>query len=306
MDIKISLLRTFIAVYEERSISAAAERIHIAQPAVSNRIRQLEIFLDVKLLDRTSTGVKPNSIGREFYLDAVNIVKSNEALKQKYSNTAGEPRGRVRVGLPYGMATPEMSKALSDFQERYPLVQLLLKEDDAGRLHEMLIHQELDFAVSSSQLYTDQLQSDFLGRTEIVMISRANSRWNHLERISVASLPPIKLAIPPSNTLVRVSFDRYFSDHNVEIAKLIEFDTYYGVINLVQDSEWVAFGMLPKLSSFRSGELLTVNPLDPPVYEDICIHQPRSVLPSQAVQLCKERVADTMEEKMFWSDQDIS
>lgn len=302
MDIKVSLLRTFIAVFEERSISAAAERLYIAQPAVSNRIHQLEKSLGTDLLVRSSTGVEPNSLGKEFYADAVEAIRQNEALVQKYTSSSNEPAGIVRIGLPIGLVTQKISVALGEFKKKHPLVRLLMLEEDSGRLRDLLIREEVDFVIAPSQLYSDQIRSTFLSRTEVVMISCAESEWQHLERVSASSLPPINLVIPPPHTPVRDRFDRYVSDHDIEIELLLEFDSFVGTIHLVRDSDWRAFGMMPKLAPFLSGNLLTLSPLDPPIYEDICIHQPMSTVASEAVKLCMGLIAKTLEEDATWDE----
>jgi len=54
----------------------------IEQPAVSNKIRQLEEILGANLFERTPTGVEPNSVSKAFYLDAVNVVRSMTPCKE--------------------------------------------------------------------------------------------------------------------------------------------------------------------------------------------------------------------------------
>ena len=60
-------VRCFVALYEEGSITKAAKRLHIVQPAVSMQIRKLETYNGIVLFDRTANGAKPNAAAHRLY-----------------------------------------------------------------------------------------------------------------------------------------------------------------------------------------------------------------------------------------------
>ena len=77
--IKLNNLRFFVAVYEERSISAAARKAHATQSGVSVQLRELENRLGVALFERVSTGVVPTKAGEQIYQRAVKILREESA-----------------------------------------------------------------------------------------------------------------------------------------------------------------------------------------------------------------------------------
>src|SRR5579875_2477883 len=80
MDLELRHLRYFVAVAEERNFSRAAERLHIAQPALSRQIQQLEELLQVELLQRTTRSLELTEAGRFFYGHAVQLLAQSSDI----------------------------------------------------------------------------------------------------------------------------------------------------------------------------------------------------------------------------------
>lgn len=85
MDIRS--LRYFIAVYEERSLSAAAKRCFVAQPSISTTVAQLEDDLGTKLFLRHSKGVSPTDNGSQLYPHACKMVSDLSAMRSLFTDT---------------------------------------------------------------------------------------------------------------------------------------------------------------------------------------------------------------------------
>lgn len=85
MDIRS--LRYFIAVYEERSLSAAAKRCFVAQPSISTTVAQLEDDLGTKLFVRHSKGVSPTDSGSQLYPHACKMVTDLSAMRRLFTDT---------------------------------------------------------------------------------------------------------------------------------------------------------------------------------------------------------------------------
>lgn len=97
MDIRH--LRYFIAIVDAGSLSQAARRLHIVQPALSQRMASLEAELGTQLLVRAAQGVAVTPAGQELYARALNIVKQLEAAQQAVRELDGGVGGTVNVGL---------------------------------------------------------------------------------------------------------------------------------------------------------------------------------------------------------------
>jgi DNA-binding transcriptional LysR family regulator len=123
-------LRYFVAVAEELHFTRAAERLYIAQPALSEQIRRLERELGVELFRRTTRKVELTAAGEELLSRARRILEEADEAFAEASRAARGETGRLRVatGATAGVAhVPEMLRA---FRRARPQVQLDLRQSD--------------------------------------------------------------------------------------------------------------------------------------------------------------------------------
>ncbi len=99
MDVEIRHLRSFVAVAEERNFTRAAERLHLAQPALSVQIRQLEERMGVRLVERTTRRVALTPAGVALLERARALLDGVASAVQQVQDTAAGRTGRLRVGL---------------------------------------------------------------------------------------------------------------------------------------------------------------------------------------------------------------
>src|SRR5271170_7896455 len=92
-------LRYFVRIVEAGSFSRAAATIHVAQPALSQQIAELEEELGVILLHRSERGVRPTEAGETLYREAAVILQLMEQLPGKVRSTGGETEGAVNLGM---------------------------------------------------------------------------------------------------------------------------------------------------------------------------------------------------------------
>jgi DNA-binding transcriptional LysR family regulator len=111
--VELRELRAFVAVAEEGGISAAARRLHVSQPALSQTVNALERELGVKLLERSSTGVRITEAGTTLLAEArVILARHDQALRVMASYTS-DGGGILRVGIPLELAPDVLPPALA-------------------------------------------------------------------------------------------------------------------------------------------------------------------------------------------------
>ena len=126
MDIRS--LRYFVTAATLKSISKAANHLHVAQPALSRQLRKLEKDLGVLLLRRDSRGVQLTEAGAWLLCNGENILRQVEQLTDEVRSRGKDPSGRVSVALIPSVASLFAPLLVKRMRERHPAISLKLSE----------------------------------------------------------------------------------------------------------------------------------------------------------------------------------
>jgi LysR family transcriptional regulator, nitrogen assimilation regulatory protein len=140
-------LRYFIAIAEEGSLSKAAERLNVAQPALSQHMRNIEEDLKVTLLFRSSRGVQLTEAGKRLLEHGRLVVESFEQLFDIVGGTEVELSGEVRFGLPGTVSQVLSARLIDEASRRYPKIRLRIAEAMSGFIFDWLREGKVDIAV---------------------------------------------------------------------------------------------------------------------------------------------------------------
>ena len=141
-------LRYFVSVAEAASVSKAALRVHICQPALSRQIRDLETELGVRLFDRVGRRIQLTADGQDLLRQSRDVLAHAESLVERARSLVSGATGVLRVG-----ATPQTMQSviagfLPKFQRSRPGVEVRLTEEGGVRLYELVERGELHLALS--------------------------------------------------------------------------------------------------------------------------------------------------------------
>jgi LysR family nitrogen assimilation transcriptional regulator len=141
-------LEIFIAIVEEGSLTKAADRVHIVQPALTQQIKALEEEFGLPLLVRSSRGVRPTEAGRRLVMHAQPLLDDFAALRAHVVGIEEEPTGEVRVGMPGTASALVTPRLISAAAKRFPRVRVHIVEPMVGLITHWLDETRVDFAVS--------------------------------------------------------------------------------------------------------------------------------------------------------------
>lgn len=136
MDIK--QLSYFIAIVEEGNISAAAKKLHMAQPPLSNQLKLLEEELGVKLIERGARKVSLTDVGEILYKRAKHIVELTNATVTEIDDFEKGIQGTLRLGTISSSGTALLNNRIIDFNKKYPQVKFEIHEGNTYELIDML------------------------------------------------------------------------------------------------------------------------------------------------------------------------
>ncbi|MCO5091671.1 LysR family transcriptional regulator [Bosea sp. (in: a-proteobacteria)] len=143
-------LRYFSHVVEARSISKAAETLHVAQPALSKSIQALEDAFGTPLLQRSAKGVATTEAGARLYEHCQIVFKQLDRARLDVRKSIERPSGVVTVGLPHSLMTVLALPMLQRTRARYPDVRIELKQEHTHVLGNNLRGGKLDFTIMAT------------------------------------------------------------------------------------------------------------------------------------------------------------
>src|SRR3954453_23359911 len=117
-------LRYFVAVAEELHFRRAAERLHLAQPALSQQVRKLETELGVDLFHRTKRGVALTPAGALFLEEARRLLRQAEEAARTARNARAGTIGRLRLGHVVDAVPPVLPRAIAAFAASHPGIEI--------------------------------------------------------------------------------------------------------------------------------------------------------------------------------------
>lgn len=163
-------LRYFMAIAEERSFTAAAERLWIAQPGLSTQMRRLEAELGVQLFERHSRGIELTQAGELFFERARAAVSAADVALATGRDFEAGVIGSLRLGLAAEARWPFASELLVRFGTENPGVELTVVEAYGGTLWRDLRAGRLDALVAPTGHGSADLRALELGRAEWVVL----------------------------------------------------------------------------------------------------------------------------------------
>jgi LysR family nitrogen assimilation transcriptional regulator len=268
-------IRLFVAAYEERSFTAAAERENATQSGVSQHIRKLEEGLGVRLFTREKGQVAPTPAGDRYYQHCIEVLRAHDAATRAARSYALGLEGEVTVGLMPTMTRCALAPALSSFIEQHPNVTVRVMEGYSGTLTQRVRSGELDFGIVPAFPGLAGLKSRLFLRTPEVLVCRAAPIRPHLQPIRAADLGPLKLILPSAINTRRRTLETYCSSNAIPLARVLELDAMLGTLDLVSRSDWVAIlpGIMMARHEAASG--LAVHPItSPELWLDLVMIEP--------------------------------
>lgn len=163
------LLQYVIQIAAERNFSRAAEKLHIAQPSLSQQLSKLEKELGVLLFKRTTSSVEPTHAGSVFIEKAQQIVDMTEQLRREMEDLADLRKGRIVIGSLPMTGSHILPYVLPAFRTVYPDIEIALVEEPSAMLEQLTASGSTDVSLLSLPLIEPTLAYDPILEEEITL-----------------------------------------------------------------------------------------------------------------------------------------
>lgn len=153
------------------SITAAAKKLFVSQPSLSQMLRQLEQETELPIFDRSTTPLRLTYAGERYLHAAERMLAANAELENQLREIRQEHAGRLRLGISITRAMQVMPLVLPVFQQQYPNVTLELAERGSAHLEELLRIGNIDLALAALESTSPSLVYELIEKETIGILA---------------------------------------------------------------------------------------------------------------------------------------
>lgn len=240
-------LRYFLGIVEAGSFSKAAQRLHVAQPALSQHVRNMELDLGVELLFRTPQGVTVTEAGETLLRHARAVLAQVAVAREEVIARQAEPEGEVRFGLPGTISERICVPLILEARRRFPKVKLRIAEAMSGFVLDWLREGKIDLGVLYRTVSDRRLGARLVLREDLCLLGPAaplapEPRLSKAH-VSLAAVGALPLILPSPGHGLRDLLDESAAAAGAELSTVTDLDTY-GQIKLLVEAG-VGYSILP-------------------------------------------------------------
>ncbi|HEY1944978.1 MAG TPA: LysR substrate-binding domain-containing protein [Roseiarcus sp.] len=261
---ELSQLRTLIHVAELGSLSKAADRMRIAQPALSRQVRMLEEELGVALFTRHGRGMVLTDHGREALKHASRIVAELDELRTTASDADTPLSGQIAIGLPPTVADIISVPLVAAFGKSHPNAVLRLVSAYTGYLLDWLHRGEIDLAVLYDPRSARSLRSRPLLLENLFLIGPPEADFSTVRAIAFEDLDGKRLLLPSVRHGLRTIVERCAVEAGISLDVVVEADSYATLKDLVRHGHgWTILPLAPIHQDVVDRKLTAAPLIDP-------------------------------------------
>nr|WP_067286970.1 LysR family transcriptional regulator [Marinobacterium profundum] len=293
-------LKYFVCLYDEGSVTRAAQRLNIVQPALSAQIAKLEEEFGLLLFERTPRGMKPTDAGHQAYRDFLPLLSSLLEARRAMIDRGGEISGRVAVGLIASATTTALPSVLRFFTANHPEVEIYVTTGYTQDLVNSVLDRELDFAlINQNQKLDSLISTPVVDESLFVVTGIHNRQATGAGPLAFADLAKLNLVLPSRRHGLRILIDQVLAGQGLVLQPKLEIDDLAAIEEFVRSSDWVS--ILPAITiadGLEAGALQVQSLAEPGIHRHVaCVHSYRCPL-SPAARLFVDSISQHMQAKI--------
>jgi DNA-binding transcriptional LysR family regulator len=251
-------LRTFITVVREGSITAAAEKLNISQPAVSLSIREMEAFYGIKLFERISRKLYITPDGKEIYNYSNRILTLFDEMN--FASETLKKRKTVRVGAGIAMGKLVMPKLAKRFLESNGDIDLLVTVNNAPTIEQKIITNDLDIGIMSGTIHNpDNLERQIFQVNPLVVICNKDHPLTKIKHLTIFDLASEKFLLSEKSSDTRVAVENLFLSNNLHIMPIWESSSTMALINAAGEGLGISVLPLNYVTALMKDNIVVLN-----------------------------------------------
>ncbi|MBS0232076.1 MAG: transcriptional regulator CynR [Proteobacteria bacterium] len=223
-----------LAVADHGNFTRAAAALRISQPALSQRILDLEAQLGLQLFDRSGRTVKPTDEGRTYIEHVRRALREIQAGERAMQDIADALGGTLRVAFLPLFTTHLVGPLMQEFYKRYPRVSVTIDILAQAELEAALVEDRTDVGLAFSDVDSDEIDIERIQDDELCLVVGKRHPMYRKDKVRVSELKHADLALLTRAFITRAPIDRYFRVNNVRPRIAIEANSADTIIAIVR------------------------------------------------------------------------
>ncbi len=212
-------LQAFLSVAKLNSFTAAADQLHLTQPAISKRIAALEGQLNCKLFDRIGRGISLTEAGLALLPRADQILLSVKDTERAISNLSGQVSGSLRLATSHHIGLHHLPQILKRFTQQHPSVHLELDFMDSEKAYSAVTRGEAELAIITlSSAPPDHISTTELWQDPLSFVVAQDHQLTKEGHITLEQLSHFPAILPDTSTQTTRLVRELFENKNLQLS----------------------------------------------------------------------------------------
>ncbi len=234
-------LQVFLSVAKHLNFTRAGEEVHLSQPSVSVRMRQLERDLGSKLFEQLGKKVALTEAGQLLVPYATRVIAAMSDARHAIDELQGLERGLLRIGA---STTPGMyliPRTLANFKRHYPKIEVHLAVKDTRQIEDGVIRNEFDFGFVGGHLAGDEVDVLPWMTDHLVLVVPSNHNLARKKSVKIADLRKEMFILREAGSATRAAVAHQLKRADLEVETVMEMENPESVKKAVQSGLGIAF-----------------------------------------------------------------
>jgi DNA-binding transcriptional LysR family regulator len=224
-NITLQQLEAFAVLVEERSFSGAARRLLLSQPSLSKHIKNLEIFVNFRLINRSRDGVSLTEEGTILLGYARKILKLRDEAREKIASFKDSASGHVSIGASTIPSTYIIPTLLKGLRVLHPDIHVHLLSGDSGDVVEMVINSRVEIGFIGRPAQDGRLECQPVWSDELVLVAGEGSPLGERKSLKIEDILDEPFILREKGSGTRTILEDYLKKHGA--IPLSRFTTAY-------------------------------------------------------------------------------
>lgn len=239
-------LQAFVAVAERASFRAAAEDLHLSQPALSRRIEKLEDLLGARLLERTTRRVALTNVGRVFLERARSAIDELDRAVLSIGDLAAQRGGLVTVACVPSVAYYFLPSVIHEYSQHFPRIRVRIIDETANTVLNSVVTGRADFGISFFGTQEPDVDFKAVLREDFVLAIRNDHRFAHRQSVDWEDLTEERFMTVAKESGNRLLIDDALAKSGKRTLSIYEVSHIMTLLGMVEAGLGVA--AVPKLA----------------------------------------------------------